>query len=377
MAVRTTKIGNKTSTILFESLEQRQYASASKLIPTTPGFIGPVMPGSQTTTDTKTQNTTSTTTTTTTTTSSSTTSTGSSSASTTTQQFALYDTSFDDRYNASDVYPGFQQAYSTGNSGMHNLADPNEPYASQKQIDVVAGLAKNGGTVALSGTVVQPGTLTFLDFETDESESTSYYVQRLNWFHQADPGGKAGIWGLPIGWEGLDRDQVINPTPQVQAQFQANIVKDTPIVNAMDVIIIPAYMLGPSSDARDLQWITALANIYHTDFPGKTVLAWTWGAYHTSWNPVNDVLPTAVTQAYVQTCMNCCDGMVVWGPQEDNNLLRETAVEMTTPALTDATLPPLLTMPDSTSSSLSIVGDVDNGLFSNQTIGSQMDSVIN
>jgi hypothetical protein len=272
------------------------------------------------------------------------------------------------------VYPGFQQAYWTGNSGMHNLADPSEAYASQKQMGVVANLTKNGGTVALTGYQVQQNALTFLDFETDQSEPASYYVQRLNWFHQNDPTGKVGIWGLTPGFEGIDRDIAINPTPQFKAQIIAQLKADAPIINAMDVIIIPSYMLGPSSVQRDLQWISTAASYYHEYYPGKPVLAWTWGVYHPSWNPADDVLPADVTQQYVQTCMNVCDGMVVWGTYSDNSLLLQTADEMNLPALTDATLPPQLTTPDLANAN---VGDIDSGLFSNQTIGSQLDSLIN
>lgn len=362
MAVRTGKTRSKASAILLEALEQRQYASASKLIPTTPGFIGPVQPSSQTTT---TNSNTSVATTTTTTSSSS-------------SQFMLYDASFGNLGNASYIYPGFQQAYWTSNAGMHNLSNPSEAYADQASIDVVANLAKNGGTVQLDGTVVQPGALTFMDFEQEADEPVSYYVQRLNWFHQADPGGKVGIWGLTPGFEGIDRDIAINPSPQFAAQIQAQIIKDTPLINAMDVIIIPAYMLSPSSVNRDLQWITTLADLYHQDFPGKPVLAWTWGAYDTTWNPANDVLPTDVTQEYVQTCMSCCDGMVVWGPQADNNLILQTADQMVQPILTDATLPPQLTpnQTGSVGSGLGETNDMNSDLFSNQQIDSSVDSLL-
>jgi hypothetical protein len=236
--------------------------------------------------------------------------------------FELLDTTF----NVSDTAPGFTRAWWPGAAAFSPGDGTFDP--SQARVTNLANIAKHGGVDPWPAYPVAAGSPTFLDFELDSTEDPSYYQQRAEWFHTAAPGVPLGTWGLHIGEGNLIRDQVINPTP-AQQQMMDNLCRTAAgLVNSLDFITISAYMLGPAYVDRDLAYIGALAQEYHKMFPGKPVIAWTWGAYDSTWNPPNSVLSDDVTQRYISTIMQNCNGMLVWGPEEDNMKLRQMANQM-------------------------------------------------
>jgi hypothetical protein len=245
--------------------------------------------------------------------------------------FPLYDSSFTPGVAAHTTAQGFQRVWWTGSADLSGSAgfDP-----SQATITKIALIAKNGGISPVTNQVIAPGTPVFLDFETDETESANWYQQRIKWFHQAAPNVKVGIWGLPLGWAGLDEDIVASDTPDVISQIDDNLRAEAPYLNNVNMITLSAYLLGPASVNTTLKWISVLAGEYHKMYPGKEVVCWMWGAYHTSWNPANDVASDAVTQEYIQTAMSNCDSMLVWGPDADNVKIKQMAYQMDVAAST-------------------------------------------
>jgi hypothetical protein len=237
--------------------------------------------------------------------------------------YPLYDSTWGTNHTTA---PGFQTVWWTGEADLDDSSGKYDP--SQAVITNVAKIAENGGTAPVTGRTIAPGTPVFLDFEMDETESVSWYVQRLQWFRQAAPDVKVGIWGLPFGWSGMDEDIVASDTPAVVSQIDSNLQSWAPLVNQLDMITLSAYLLAPASQNTTFKWISILGGEYHKMFPGKQVVCWMWGAYDASFNPTNDVEPDSVTQQYVQTAMTNCDALLAWGPDADNAKLKQMAYQM-------------------------------------------------
>lgn len=224
----------------------------------------------------------------------------------------------------------------------------------------MAKIAEHGGIAPVTHQKITPGMRVFLDFEDDETESPSWYVQRLEWFHQAAPDVKVGIWGMPFGMSNMDEVMVASDTPQAISQIDANLQTWAPVINQLDMITVSAYLLSTSTVSTTLKMISVLGGEYHKVFPGKQVVCWMWGAYHTNWNPPNDVESDSVTQQYIQTAMDNCDAMLVWGPDADNVKIEKMAYQM-----------------DVAASNSSSQTASDTSLFSDNSIGStDLSSVI-
>jgi hypothetical protein len=231
--------------------------------------------------------------------------------------------------------PGFKAVWWTGSTDLNDSSGKYDP--SQAVITNVAKVAENGGAAPVTGRTIAPGTPVFLDFESDETESVSWYVQRIQWFHEAAPNVKVGIWGLPIGWKNMTEDTVASDTPQVVSQIDSNLQAWAPVFSQLDMITLSAYLLGPTSVNTTFKWISVLAGEYHKIFAGKEVVCWMWGAYHTAWNPPNDVASDAVTQQYVQTALSSCDALLIWGSDADNAKIKQVAYQMDQAASSSAT----------------------------------------
>lgn len=221
---------------------------------------------------------------------------------------------------------GFKAVWWTAEAGLMDSAGKYDP--SKTVIQNIAKIAEHGGVAPITGQKISAGEPVFLDFEVDETESVSWYQQRIEWFHEAAPNVKVGIWGLPLGWSGLDEDMVASDTPQIVSQIDANLRAQAPLIDQMDMITLSAYLLGPASVNTTFKYISVMAGEYHKLFPGKQVVCWMWGAYHIAWNPANDVEPDSVTQQYIQTAMNNCNAMLVWGPDADNSKIEKMAYQM-------------------------------------------------
>lgn len=222
--------------------------------------------------------------------------------------------------------PGFKQIWWTAVAGLEDstgVYDPNE-----QVIKNVASIAENGGVAPVTQFKIPAGTPVMLDFEVDPNESYDWYAQRLEWFHEAAPDVKVGIWGVAIGWANVGKQDVANDTPATDAAIDANLVAEAPMINQLDMMTLSCYMLNPNTIDLDLKWISVLAREYHKIYPGKEVMAWTWGAYDSSFNPLNDVLPDNVTQEYLQDVMANCDSMLLWGPDADNTKIKSMAYQM-------------------------------------------------
>lgn len=195
-------------------------------------------------------------------------------------------------------------------------------------IQRVAQIAENGGTAPVTGMQIPAKTSVILDFDLDSNESYDWYAQRLEWFHEAAPDVQVGIWGVAIGWANVGKQDVFNDSPATVAAIDANLQAEAPMINQLNLMTLSCYMLGPNCVATDLKWISVLAQEYHKIYPGKNVMAWTWGAYDSAFNPIGDILPDDVTQQYVQDVLSNCNSMLVWGPKTDNGKIESLAYQM-------------------------------------------------
>jgi hypothetical protein len=243
-------------------------------------------------------------------------------------KFSLYDTSWD-----APVASGFTSAWWTAPGAF--AANWGEYDANRQLVERAANFALRGGRSAM-GQQVPAHALTFLDFEPIMNRSPAYIAKRVKWFKMAAPGVKISQWGIDVGQSHLNRDDVVRGTPEAVRAFAADCRRWAPLVEAIDVLPVCVYMLGPGSVERDLAYMSAVSKLLRQNFPGKPLLAWAWGAYHTSWNPEHSILPETVTRRYVTSMQKNFDGIIVWGEAQDNVLLKQTIREMTAPSSGDS-----------------------------------------
>jgi len=196
---------------------------------------------------------------------------------------------------------------------------------TEARVRAAAAMARDGGT-AWGGVKVTPGMPTVLDFELDQTKSLAWIEQRVKWFKETAPNVPLGIYGYdPLG--GANRDQIINPTPALIAKLDAQAKAAASLVGRLDFLLVDCYMLGPAYVDRDLAFLKAQAQRISTACPDKPLYVWSWGAYHTAWNKAHSVLSQTVTDRYVAASKQYTDGMIVWGPRQDDTRLLTTALK--------------------------------------------------
>ncbi len=206
-----------------------------------------------------------------------------------------------------------QAVFSSG----HGDYDPTEA-----RVRAAAVLARDGGT-AWGGEKIAPGTPTVLDFERDQTKSLAWIEQRVQWFKQTAPNVPLGIYGYDLFDHALtvNRDQIINPTPALSVKLDASLKAGAAVAAQLDFLLVDCYMLGPQYVDRDLAYLKTQAQRIGTAYPDKPVYVWAWGAYHTAWNKPHSVLSQSVTDRYVGVSRAYTDGMIIWGPRQDNTRL--------------------------------------------------------
>src|SRR5439155_6039692 len=206
-----------------------------------------------------------------------------------TATFTLNDCSFSStQASANVVAPGFKLAWWTDTSAFSN---PDGTFDDSKtRIAKIAKIAENGGTAPWTGKAIPARTPTILDFGGDLGHDLNFYTTRLKWFHQSAPHVKVAMIGIQWGVYNFTRDVVANPTTQQQATIDSALSAGASFVGQMDFLPLYAYMLGPTYVDRDLKFIQLASADFKKAFPGKIIPTWTWGAYHTAWNPPGSVL---------------------------------------------------------------------------------------
>jgi hypothetical protein len=240
--------------------------------------------------------------------------------------FTLTDCSFSPTVNCANVTArGFHFGWWADTSAFTTPAGFDD---SKARMVMLARIAENGGIAPWTGKTIPPRTPTILDFGADEGHDLTFYTQRLRWFKQFAPHVKVAMIGVRWGVLDFLRETVAYPTAQDQAAIDADLSAGADFAGAMDFLPIYAYMLGPAGLDRDLKFIENSAADFKKAFPGKTVVTWTWGVYHPSWNPPGTLLSDVDTQRLIQTCMDNSDGIIAWGPQSDNEKLTSMALQM-------------------------------------------------
>jgi hypothetical protein len=158
--------------------------------------------------------------------------------------------------------------------------------------------------------------LTAFDVEGQGGSDPAVISTWFKTFREHAPGVRITSYGEPIGGWG-SREQLINPSVEDKIRFAEYRKPRADIVASMDAICPDVYMLGPKYADRDIKYIAAVLKYCHTYYPDKPVYLWTWGAYHTAWNPPHSLLAPDVLSKYV-AAIRKGDGAVAWGEWEDN-----------------------------------------------------------
>lgn len=193
---------------------------------------------------------------------------------------------------------------------------------TKESLEALAHLLNDGGTSKFEKYTVTPDMFTTIDFEGSESVPYDVMEDNLHLVREIAPNARITTYGLWLG-NGLNRDAIINPSPQALAKFDADCLARAGVVNQLDSINITAYLLGPACVDRDLEFIEAYTAHIRRNFPGKPITAYVWGLYHPSWNGWPSYIPNDVLTRYVQTLRENVDGVFVWGNKSDNTYLFE------------------------------------------------------
>lgn len=138
----------------------------------------------------------------------------------------------------------------------------------------------------------------------------------VRWFKNEAPGIAVGLYGFQIDREHRNRDTLYDAAEL--AKFRREMEHNRPVFRQLDAVVLDVYMMGPDRIDRDLASMRRDAWVYRQVFPDLPVVAWTWGSYHTGWNPVNSPLGQKVAKKYLQTTSGNFDAIVIWGPHDQN-----------------------------------------------------------
>lgn len=206
-------------------------------------------------------------------------------------------------------------------NGLAPWSHADGTYMSKEDMQKVALIGKNGGTSIHNNFPIPPNTFTVIDVENValETMSTADMVQRFKWMREVAPNLRIGLYA----WVGQvqthnNYDDIVQKTARYYARKKENEDVYRPLIPYLDSFTPTIYMLGPGAVDRDLAAFKQVALDWKEAFPNVPFVPFVWGSYHDSWNPPHSIIPDNVLRRYVQVMREYFDGVIVWGPEQDN-----------------------------------------------------------
>lgn len=155
----------------------------------------------------------------------------------------------------------------------------------------------------------------------------------LNGWHQTfrfmAPRVRFTTYDYPCAVGTLNRDQfnacygfnsgfVTSQITMFKSMIKTWVTQRRPTFDVLDCYCPDVYMLGPTVVDRDLDYISAMGKHLRSISPTKQIIWWSWGAYHEHWNGPHAIIPSGVQQRMYDRMKAAGDGILFWGPYQDN-----------------------------------------------------------
>ncbi len=198
-------------------------------------------------------------------------------------------------------------------------------YMSQSDVQKIAIIARDGGPAYWSNIPIPANSFLVIDVENVALEQMppADMAQRMKWIKDVAPNLKLGLYSYIGPWKvGCNNDDAMANNAAWKACFQQLVDNYKPIVPYIDAYVYTAYLLGPGATVdRDLAYFKQLSIDWRKAYPNTPIVPFVWGAFHDTWNPPHSFVPDSDLRKYVKTMTESFDGVIVWGPEEDNAAL--------------------------------------------------------
>lgn len=108
---------------------------------------------------------------------------------------------------------------------------------------------------------------------------------------------------------------------EFNANFKASVARNKPLIELLDVLDLPTYLLGAGCYDRDMAYFAALRRVYKKLYPNKPIICSAWGRYHDAWNktPEEYTVSPERLKAYANQLTRNGDDVIVFAEESPLN----------------------------------------------------------
>lgn len=191
---------------------------------------------------------------------------------------------------------------------------------TKARIQEAAHIAYNGGKSIVNNRPIPPRSFLVIDVETSALTNMPVedMTQRMKWAKEAEPNVKIGLYAYngPRKTHCEYTDALANNS-KWQECFKELVGNYTPMSPYLDAFVYPAY-IGKDGIDNGINFYKQLSKDWHKAFPNIPLVPFVWGAYQNIYTANHTPMPDDVLRRYVKSMTEYFDGVIVWGPLEEN-----------------------------------------------------------